>query len=67
MVGLLTYGKRQWEQLDSTMRTLIPPLYSIVDEILPLIEADTEAFDSYVVRSVVISFSSSSNFPAIQC
>lgn len=56
MVGLLTYGKRQWEPVDSTMRTLIPPLYSIVDEILPLIEADTEAFDSYVVRVVINTF-----------
>lgn len=56
MVGLLTYGKRQWEPLDSTMRTLIPPMYSIVDEILPLIEADTEAFDSYVVRVVINTF-----------
>lgn len=49
MVGLLTYGKKQWEELDEKMRTLIPPLYSIVDDILPLIEADTEAFEDYVV------------------
>jgi glutamate formiminotransferase/formiminotetrahydrofolate cyclodeaminase len=48
MVGLLTYGKKQWEHLDETMRGVIPPLYSIVDEILPLIEADTAAFELYV-------------------
>ncbi|ODM95856.1 Formimidoyltransferase-cyclodeaminase [Orchesella cincta] len=48
MVGLLTYGKRQWEHLDKEMRSLILPLYSIVDEVLPLVEADTEAFESYV-------------------
>ena len=50
MVGLLTFGKKQWEQSDKTMRTLIPPLYNIVDDILPLIEADTDAFDVYLVN-----------------
>lgn len=49
MVGLLTFGKRQWEPLDQTMRTIIPPLYDIVDQILPMVEADTEAFEAYVV------------------
>ncbi|CAL8110538.1 unnamed protein product [Orchesella dallaii] len=48
MVGLLTYGKKQWENLDKQMRSLIPPLYSIIDDVLPLVEADTAAFESYV-------------------
>jgi glutamate formiminotransferase/formiminotetrahydrofolate cyclodeaminase len=49
MVGLLSYGKRQWEELDGIMRDIIPPLYSGVDRILPYVEADTKAFNAYVV------------------
>jgi glutamate formiminotransferase/formiminotetrahydrofolate cyclodeaminase len=52
MVALLTYGKRQWEHLDHEMREMIPPIYTIVDEILPLVEKDTDAFNAYVVRPI---------------
>ncbi|CAG7833474.1 unnamed protein product [Allacma fusca] len=48
MVGLLTFGKRQWEHLDDQMRQLIKPLYEAAEEIQPMIEADTVAFDLYV-------------------
>jgi len=49
MVALLTYGKRQWEHLDGKMRELIPHVYTVVDELLPLVEKDTDAFNAYVV------------------
>jgi hypothetical protein len=52
MVGLLSFGKRQWEHLDAEMRTAIEPLYSSVDKLLPLIEADTAAFEEYVVSRI---------------
>ncbi|CAG7734064.1 unnamed protein product, partial [Allacma fusca] len=45
----LTFGKRQWEHLDDQMRQLIKPLYEAAEEIQPMIEADTVAFDLYVV------------------
>ncbi|OXA36522.1 Formimidoyltransferase-cyclodeaminase [Folsomia candida] len=48
MVGLLTYGKKQWEEFDSTMRDIIPPLYGGVDHLLRFVEADTNAFNKYV-------------------
>jgi len=55
-MGLLTYGKRQWEHLDGEMRELVPPLYLAVDELLPMIEADSDAFDLYVVSTLKIQY-----------
>lgn len=49
MVALLTYGKRQWEHMDEKMRQVIQPLYCGVDTLLPFVEADTSAFNAYVV------------------
>jgi len=48
MVGKLSYGKRQWESLDSTMRSVIPPLHRAMLDILPMVDADTEAFNDYM-------------------
>jgi glutamate formiminotransferase/formiminotetrahydrofolate cyclodeaminase len=48
MVGLLTYGKRQWDHLDEQMKPIIAPLYTAVDKILPFVEADTLAFEDYI-------------------
>jgi len=48
MVGKLTYGKRQWESLDTKMRSIIPPLHAAMLEILPMVDADTEAFNDYM-------------------
>merc|ERR1719500_1447738 len=49
MVGKLTYGKKQWEALDSRMRTVIPPLHSAMEELLKVVDRDTEAFTDYMV------------------
>ncbi|XP_072274563.1 formimidoyltransferase-cyclodeaminase [Pyxicephalus adspersus] len=49
MVGQMTYGKRQFESLDGVMRELIPPFYQAMDELLELIDADSNAFSSYMV------------------
>ncbi|XP_019636187.1 PREDICTED: formimidoyltransferase-cyclodeaminase-like [Branchiostoma belcheri] len=48
MVAFMTYGKRQFEQLDSKMRQLIPPLYTTMNDLIPFIDKDTTAFNDYM-------------------
>jgi glutamate formiminotransferase/formiminotetrahydrofolate cyclodeaminase len=48
MTGWMTYGKRKFEHLDSKMRLLIPPLLNKMQELIPLIDADTNAFGDYM-------------------
>ncbi|GAB6023203.1 hypothetical protein CHUAL_008023 [Chamberlinius hualienensis] len=48
MVGLMTYGKKQWESLDQTMREIIPIFHKAVKDIIPFIDADTDAFNDYL-------------------
>lgn len=50
MVGQMTYGKRQFEDLDGVMRRLIPPFHQAVDDLLLMVDADSSAFNSYMVR-----------------
>jgi glutamate formiminotransferase / formiminotetrahydrofolate cyclodeaminase len=47
MVGWLTYGKRKFEDKDPVMRRLLPPLHEAMEGLLPLVDADTLAFDGY--------------------
>jgi formiminotetrahydrofolate cyclodeaminase len=49
MVGQLSYGKRQFESVDGTMRQLIPILHKAMNNFLPLTDADTAAFNQYMV------------------
>lgn len=51
MVGLMSYGKRQFEELDPIMRKLIPPFHQAMDELVAMVDADSHAFSSYMVRS----------------
>ncbi|KAM9305651.1 formimidoyltransferase-cyclodeaminase [Gastrophryne carolinensis] len=48
MVGQMTYGKRQFESLDGVMRELIPPFHHAVDDLLNMVDADSNAFQSYM-------------------
>jgi len=48
MVGWLTYGRRKYEHLDNRMRTVIPPLVNIQEELLKAIDRDTDAFNDYM-------------------
>ena len=48
MVGQLTYGIRKFENVDKEMRSLIPPLYDAVQKLIPMIDADTNAFNYYM-------------------
>lgn len=50
MVGQMTYGKRQFENLDGVMRRLIPPFHQAMNELLLMVDADSSAFNSYMVR-----------------
>ncbi|XP_036625290.1 formimidoyltransferase-cyclodeaminase [Trichosurus vulpecula] len=48
MVGLMTYGKRQFEHLDPAMRRLIPPFHQSMKELLVMVDTDAEAFSGYM-------------------
>ncbi|MBN3308396.1 FTCD cyclodeaminase, partial [Amia calva] len=48
MVGQMTYGKRQFESLDGTMRRLIPPFHQAMNELISMVDADSTAFNSYM-------------------
>ncbi|XP_035533872.1 formimidoyltransferase-cyclodeaminase [Morone saxatilis] len=48
MVGQMTYGKRQFENLDGVMRRLIPPFHQAMNELLLMVDADAAAFNGYM-------------------
>ncbi|XP_028992084.1 formimidoyltransferase-cyclodeaminase [Betta splendens] len=48
MVGQMTYGKRQFDNLDTVMRRLIPPFHQAMNELLLMVDADSSAFNSYM-------------------
>ena len=48
MVAWLTYGLRKYEQYDDIMRNVIEPLDSKMRELIPMIDADTDAFNDYM-------------------
>ncbi|XP_045708484.1 formimidoyltransferase-cyclodeaminase isoform X1 [Phyllostomus hastatus] len=44
MAGLMTYGRRQFEPLDASMRRLIPPFHAASAKLTALVDADAQAF-----------------------
>jgi glutamate formiminotransferase/formiminotetrahydrofolate cyclodeaminase len=48
MVSKLTYGVRKFEHLDRQMREIIPVLHDTTMKLIPMIDADTDAFNDYV-------------------
>jgi glutamate formiminotransferase/formiminotetrahydrofolate cyclodeaminase len=48
MVAKLTYGVRKFEAVDGAMRQAIPPLHEAVQALIPMIDADTQAFGDYM-------------------
>ncbi len=48
MVAKLTYGVRKFEHLDKEMRQIIPPLHNASQALIPMIDADTNAFNDYM-------------------
>jgi len=48
MMGWMSYGNKKFYHLDSKMRKFIPPLHNKMKELIPLIDADTDAFNDYM-------------------
>ncbi|XP_066478256.1 formimidoyltransferase-cyclodeaminase [Tiliqua scincoides] len=48
MVGLMTYGKRQFEELDPVMREIIPAFHQAMNELVVMVDTDSLAFSSYM-------------------
>ena len=48
MVGKLTYGVRKFESVDAPMRQAVPPLHEAVAALIPMIDADTTAFNDFM-------------------
>jgi glutamate formiminotransferase/formiminotetrahydrofolate cyclodeaminase len=49
MVGWMSYGNKKFEHLDATMRKLIPPLHEKMEQLISMIDADTNAFNDYMI------------------
>ncbi len=48
MVAKLTYGVRRFEDVQPHMMEVIPGLHELTRELIPMIDADTSAFNEYV-------------------
>ncbi len=48
MVAWLTYGVRKFEHLDCELRNIIPDLQTTTQKLIPMIDADTNAFNDYL-------------------
>ncbi len=48
MVGKLTFGVRKFEHLEGQLRQAIPTLHQTTMRLIPMIDADTNAFNDYV-------------------
>ncbi len=48
MVAKLTYGVKKFEKVDAQMRNIIPTLHAVTQKLIPMIDADTNAFADYV-------------------
>lgn len=47
-MGLLTFGNRKFEALDGTMRLAIEPLHTSMQQMIALVDKDTQAFTEYM-------------------
>ena len=48
MVAKLTHGVRKFDSVRSQMEEAIPPLHELTQKLIPMIDADTDAFIDYV-------------------
>ncbi len=48
MVAKLTLGVRKFEDVDAKMREIVPKLHQAAHDLIPMIDADTDAFKDYV-------------------
>lgn len=47
-MGWMSYGTKKFEHLDADMRKLIAPLHENMKKLIPMIDADTNAFNDYM-------------------
>lgn len=48
MVAKLTYGVRRFEDVQPHMQKAVPVLHELTSQLIPMIDADTSAFNSYM-------------------
>ncbi len=48
MVAKLTHGVRKFEDIQPHMMKVIPPLHQLTGQLIPMIDADTSAFNEYM-------------------
>lgn len=48
MMGWMTFGRKKFEDLDPIMRKLIKPMHEKMHSLIPMIDADTNAFTDYM-------------------
>lgn len=48
MMGWMTFGRKKFEELDQNMRLLIKPMHEKMKSLIPMIDADTDAFSDYM-------------------
>ncbi len=48
MVAKLTHGVRKFDDVQPQMRAVIPTLHEVTGQLIPLIDADTSAFNEYM-------------------
>lgn len=48
MVAKLTHGVRKFENLETELRGIIPTLHNATQDLIPMIDADTNAFNDFV-------------------
>ena len=48
-MGWMTYGSVKFQDLDADMRKAIMPLHNVMNTLVTRIDADTDAFNDYMV------------------
>ncbi|XP_065349853.1 formimidoyltransferase-cyclodeaminase-like [Cloeon dipterum] len=51
MCGLMTFGRKQWDHLDQTMRKILPETHDAMKSLIPMIDSDSDAFNQYMAAS----------------
>eukprot|EP01004_Peranema_trichophorum_P002685 NODE_1724_length_1835_cov_49.137266_g1463_i0.p1 GENE.NODE_1724_length_1835_cov_49.137266_g1463_i0~~NODE_1724_length_1835_cov_49.137266_g1463_i0.p1 ORF type:complete len:548 (-),score=132.68 NODE_1724_length_1835_cov_49.137266_g1463_i0:138-1781(-) len=48
MMGWMSWGNKKWEHLEENVRRCLPPINAQVNQLVPQITSDTEAFNQYM-------------------
>jgi len=58
MCGLMTFGRKQWDHLDETMRAVLPDTHRAMKDLIPMVDSDSDAFNQFMVTSPILLLSS---------